>query len=398
MLEARKVIRQILLIYLTTTGVFLGFFFALWYNKLYEELLLSKSLNLRELHRNIIINIANSRFIPLAQSAENIAKDSDLKFAIIDENKTIFDNLDFDFSKAKVEIKGRGIYDNKVFFLAPMSSSDYFLRHGEEEDYEQSEALRILIQGEDVSKDLFIIRAKVWSFALLAFMLLALIAYFLVKIALKPLEDKINTLNHFIKDSTHEINTPLSVILMSIEQLQKQNVEQSDKFIRIKLAAKTLSQIYADLVFYNFPSTLSNDKEKLNLKNLIIERLEYFKLFFEQKKIKVQSELEESSIFANKNQILRLVDNLLSNAIKYNKKGGKIDIQLSSNSFRISDTGCGIAKKNLKLIFEKYARFNTDQGGFGIGLSLVKKVCDENHISLSCESKENEGTSFFLKW
>ncbi|HEG3194329.1 TPA: HAMP domain-containing histidine kinase [Campylobacter upsaliensis] len=395
---AKKVVWQILLIYLTTTGVFLTIFFSIWYEKLYEDLILIKGENLREIRRTIVVNIANNRFVPLEENAENIAKSAKIQFAIFDREKAFFDNLDIDYTKAKVRLKGRGISEGRVFFMAPMSLSEYYLGHSKERT-ESDEGLKILIQGEDVGKDLLLIKFEVLSFALFAFGILGLIAYILVKISLKPMEEKIETLNRFIKDSTHEINTPLSVILMSIEQLEKQNLEQSSKFLRIKLAAKTLHQIYSDLVFYNFSHTLSNEKESFNLSVLIKERVEYFRLFFEQKRLCLRLDLKAYSLFyANKNQISKLIDNLLSNAIKYNKKGGEIAIILKENSLVIKDSGCGISKENLTHIFERYARFNENQGGFGIGLSLVKKICEENGILISCESKEGEGSAFRLEW
>ncbi|EAK1590782.1 HAMP domain-containing histidine kinase [Campylobacter upsaliensis] len=395
---AKKVIWQILLIYLTTTGVFLTIFFSIWYEKLYEDLILIKGENLREIRRTIVVNIANNRFVPLEENAANIAKSARVQFAIFDKEKVFFDNLDLNYTQAKIRLKGRGVSEGRVFFMAPMSLSEYYLGQTKER-VENDEGLKILIQGEDVSRDLLLIKLKVLSFALFAFGILALIAYILVKISLKPMEEKIETLNRFIKDSTHEINTPLSVILMSIEQLERQNLEQSAKFLRIKLAAKTLHQIYSDLVFYNFSHTLSNEKESFDLGVLIKERVEYFRLFFEQKKLCLKLDLNTHSLFfANKNQISKLIDNLLSNTIKYNKKGGEIAIVLKENSLVIKDSGCGISKENLMHIFERYARFNEDQGGFGIGLSLVKKICEENDILISCESKEGEGSAFRLEW
>ncbi|MBK1973137.1 HAMP domain-containing histidine kinase [Campylobacter sp. TTU-622] len=395
--SSKKVIYQILFIYLTTTGIFLAFFFTLWYQKLYEELIILQGNNLKEIHRNIVINIINSKFIPIEQSSKNIADSSKLKFAIFDKNQIFFDNLDFNLSKAKAKFKGRGIENGKVFFEAKMNSNNYYLINKNNEIDNEENALKIIIQGNDINQELLWIRIKVLICAIFAFLLLAIIAYFLVKIALKPLDEKIKFLNRFIKDSTHEINTPLSVILMSIEQLQKQNIENK-KFERIKLAAKTLNQVYSDLVYYNFEHTLSKEKEELDLKKLICERLEYFKPFLEQKKITLISKLEKSFIFANKAQFVKLFDNLLSNAIKYNKKNGNINICLKENFLSINDSGIGIAKENLKNIFDRYARFNQDQGGFGIGLSLVKKICKENNISISCTSDENIGTTFTLKW
>ena len=395
---AKKVIWQILLIYFTTTGVFLTIFFSIWYEKLYEDLILIKGENLREIRRTIVVNIANNRFVPLEENAANIAKSARVQFSIFDKERAFFNNLDLNYTQAKIRLKGRGVSEGRVFFMAPMSLSEYYL--GQTKGHvENDEGLKILIQGEDVSRDLLLIKLKVLSFALFAFGILALIAYILVKISLKPMEEKIETLNRFIKDSTHEINTPLSVILMSIEQLERQNLEQSAKFLRIKLAAKTLHQIYSDLVFYNFSHTLSNEKESFDLGVLIKERVEYFRLFFEQKKLCLKLDLNTHSLFfANKNQISKLIDNLLSNAIKYNKKGGEIAIVLKENSLVIKDSGCGISKENLMHIFERYARFNEDQGGFGIGLSLVKKICEENDILISCESKEGEGSAFRLEW
>ncbi len=157
---AKKVIRQILLIYLTTTGIFLTIFFALWYQKLYEELVVLKGTALRENHRNIVISILNSRFTPIDISAKNIAQSTALKFAIFDAKKIIFSNIDFDLRKAKIELKGRGICDNKVFFLASMSADHYFLRHASVEEANTNDGLQILIQGEDVSKDLFGLERK----------------------------------------------------------------------------------------------------------------------------------------------------------------------------------------------------------------------------------------------
>lgn len=395
---AKKVVWQILLIYLTTTGVFLTIFFSIWFEKLYEDLIVVKGENLREIRHTIITNVVNNRFVPLAENAKNIASSARVKFAIFDKQNVFFNNLDLNYTKAKVRLKGRGVSEGKVFFMAPMSLNDYYLRHGRERE-ENNDGLKILIQGEDISKDLLFIKFKLLSFALFAFGVLGLIAYILVKISLKPMDEKIETLNRFIKDSTHEINTPLSVILMSIEQLERQNLEQGAKFLRIKLAAKTLHQIYSDLVFCNFSHTLSNEKEKFDLTILIKERVEYFKLFFEQKKISVELDLASNSYFyANKSQISKLIDNLLSNAIKYNKKGGEIKIMLRQNSLVIEDSGCGISKEHLTHIFERYTRFNSDQGGFGIGLSLVKRICEENGIIITCESKENEGSAFKLEW
>lgn len=415
MSEAKWVTRSILLIYLITTGIFMAIFFALWYDKLYDALVVDKSKSLRDAHRTIVLSIVNSRYTPLVQSCKSISTTSNLKFAILDENSIICSTLSNPLSENEIKAlnesryKGKfgGIYKGKIFYTNIMRSSGYFLSkdNQDDEDYReesnmQGSYLYTFIEGEEVSKALFFIRLKVLFVALVSFFIITLVSYFLVKIALKPFESKIKTLNAFIKDFTHEINTPLSVILLSIEQLEKQYKSlDSTKFVRMKLAAKTLSQTYSDLIFYTFPDTISSEEENIVMKEAITERLEYFKLFFEQKKLSVSVNLKDgSTLFASKSKINKMLDNLISNAIKYNKKGGSIEISLKERTLSIKDSGCGIDEANLKKIFERYARFNDDQGGFGIGLSLVQSICKEYRINITCHSKLHEGSEFILKW
>lgn len=404
MLEAKWVSRWILLIYLSTMGVFLGVLFTLWYEKLYDELLFDKTAKLKDTHRTIVLSVVNSRYTPINQVCKDISSVSNIKFAIIDaKNSPLCSTLELEPFNMQTSLKNRGVYKGVVFYTRIMRSSAYFLGGEDEQDELEEEQiqeslLRTVIQGDDISEELFLIRSKILLYALSSFLLISLISYLLVKIALKPLESKITTLNSFIKDFTHEINTPLSVILLSIEQLEKQQLDNT-KFGRIKLAAKTLSQTYSDLIFLTFPDTISNEEQKLLIKELVKERLEYFKLFFEQKKLVLSVDLKgEASLMANKSKINKMLDNLISNAIKYNKKGGSITVRLDGQSLSIKDSGYGIDEKNLTKIFERYARFNKDQGGFGIGLSLVKSICKEYNIEISCSSKLGEGSEFVLKW
>ena len=504
MSEAKWVTRSILLIYLTTTGVFLAIFFVLWYDKLYDELVVEKSRALRDTHRTIVLSVLNARYTPLKQSCQDISNASSIKFALIDSESVLCSTLSFELENAEIKAldedryrgKFRGIYKNSVYYTGLMRTSGYFLgragfgdearefvefpsekddkkeqhntqkksekalnlsqnlstdeseKNGFEKEFNEKDILDekhalherrdfyerranlderqvrkerhlatqnkrhlappaafqkgylyTFIEGENVSHDLLLIRLQVLLSALASFALIALVSRFLVKIALKPLESKITMLNSFIKDFTHEINTPLSVILLSIEQLEKQQNIDTTKFARMKLAAKTLSQTYSDLIFLTFPDTISNEEERIVMKEAIRERLEYFRLFFERKQIALSVDLQgDSTILASKSKINKMLDNLISNAIKYNKKGGFVSVNLKGRALSIKDSGYGIDEKNLTKIFERYARFNSDQGGFGIGLSLVKSICKEYHIEISCHSKLGEGSEFVLKW
>ena len=108
--------------------------------------------------------------------------------------------------------------------------------------------------------------------------------------------------------------------------------------------------------------------------------------------------MENVIIHADKQKITRVIDNLISNAIKYNKRGGIISIKLRIGSMEISDTGVGIDEEKIPFIFDRYMRFNQSEGGFGVGLSIVKKILDEYHINIEVYSQLNKGTKMTLTW
>jgi two-component system OmpR family sensor kinase len=100
----------------------------------------------------------------------------------------------------------------------------------------------------------------------------------------------------------------------------------------------------------------------------------------------------------DKNRARLLLSNLLSNAIKYSMPNKTIKIKLRSNLFVIEDEGVGIAEDKLKKIFQLYERSSTLAGGFGVGLSIVKQICDEFGIKVSVTSELDKGSIFKLTW
>lgn len=404
MQEPKKVAWQILSLYLISIGSVLAVLFGIWYAKLKDDLIREYEFKLRQDYRFITIQMEKFRFDPISISAPTIAQLSNIKFAIFDRTKVYFSNLDFPAQTLLFKLDNVNIYDNKLIYIADARLNNALLGNFQKIDtldvLGDVNRLRVLVQGDDVSQELAFIRFKVAFVMIFSLICVGIVGYFILKFALKPLEMKINFLNNFIKDTTHEINTPISAILMSIESLEKkQDFTHLKPLKRIKIAALTLSHIYSDLTFLNFYQAYSSNKEWIFLKPLIIERIEYFKIFLEQKNITLKLDLQdEGKILINKEQFFKMFDNLLGNAIKYNIKNGHIEINLYKEKLMIKDSGCGISETNLSKIFDRYMRFNNDQGGFGIGLSLVKKICDEHRINIEVQSKLKEGTCFALTW
>jgi two-component system OmpR family sensor kinase len=108
--------------------------------------------------------------------------------------------------------------------------------------------------------------------------------------------------------------------------------------------------------------------------------------------------MEEATLTADRRLIERVVDNLLSNAIKYNRRGGTIRVALRPGELVVEDTGVGIDPEVLPVIFERYARFNESEGGFGIGLSIVRRIVDHYGMTVTVQSQQGEGTTMTLCW
>ncbi|MFK5881788.1 MAG: HAMP domain-containing sensor histidine kinase [Sulfurospirillum sp.] len=228
-----------------------------------------------------------------------------------------------------------------------------------------------------------------------------LMGYFLLYLLLKPMREALALLDRFIKDTTHELNTPVSTILSNIELSENAGVNErlQKRLNRIKIGAKTISNLYQDLVFLTLAQTANRKKEMIDLKELIQERAEYFSLFLEAKKITLRLDLKDDvSILVDRNRIIKLIDNLFSNAIKYNKIRGSIEIVLTESYFCIKDSGRGIEKEKLEQVFKRYERADSSVGGFGIGLSIVSKIADEENLKIEIDSIFKKFTSVKVSW
>jgi two-component system OmpR family sensor kinase len=247
-------------------------------------------------------------------------------------------------------------------------------------------------------------RQEIWrniiGYGLVIFIIFLLLGLFLAKLFLKPMRDSIVLLDRFIKDTTHELNTPLSTILANIEMMDKNVMVDKNikKLNRINIAAKTVSILYKDLTYLTLEQEQKNQDETIALKALIQDRAEYFSTLAQSKQLECILELEESTLYADKRKITRVIDNLISNAVKYNRRNGTVGIRLRQGELTIWDTGIGIKDKNLPFMFDRYLRFNESEGGFGIGLSIVKSILDEYNIEIEVNSEEDKGTKVVLKW
>ena len=245
------------------------------------------------------------------------------------------------------------------------------------------------------------IKYKMIIYFSLAFSFMIIIGYFMLKLFLKPMRDALHLLDRFIKDTTHELNTPVTAIITNIEMINKDLLDEklAKKINRIEIGAKTISNIYEDLTFVTLKNQILSNNEELNLSNILKQRVDFFKSIADMKKVEFKLYIKDNiTIVCDVKKISKLIDNLLSNAIKYNKISGQIKVILTKNSLMIEDTGKGISKENLNRLFERYSRFDKSVGGFGIGLNIVSLIAKEYNFKIEVESEVDIGTKVKIKW
>ena len=241
---------------------------------------------------------------------------------------------------------------------------------------------------------------KILLYALLTLSGLMLLGVYLSKLFVRPMQRSIVLLDRFIKDTTHELNTPLSAMLTNIEMIEREELSHANikKLTRIEIGARTVSTLYEDLKFMVLEQGRVTQSQEMDLLPILQSRLEYFSLAMEAKKITLHKEMVPALITIDKGLIVRVVDNLLSNAIKYNKRNGEITVTLEEGRLAIEDSGIGMSQEQVAGVFERYSRFNEAEGGFGIGLNIVKKIVEHYDMRITVESMEGIGTTMILQW
>ena len=254
----------------------------------------------------------------------------------------------------------------------------------------------IVIEKVGVAKYLKSLQYEIILYLLLTYIFLAIVGYFLAKLFIKPIQQKRIQLDNFIKDSTHELNTPITALMLSVNSPKLQSPKNLE---RIKLSATRVSEIHKDLTYLMLDSSKPKVVETLYLNEIVKKELTYLTLLAEKKKITLKLDEKDNIYFKiDKESFVRLIHNLVSNAIKFNTINGAIKISIIENSITIKDTGIGIPKKDQAAIYERFYRASNQVGGFGLGLNIVHKVCEAYDIGIEFESKVEVGTTFVLSF
>ena len=207
------------------------------------------------------------------------------------------------------------------------------------------------------------------------------------------LTDKLQTdfrsLKEFTENASHEIQTPISVVLLNLEEVLQQNLNEETftKVVSSINAVKRLSNLNKSLILL---TKIENDQFKadklISFQNLFKQKIEEFSVLFESKNLCAKITVEHDFGVKMNDQLAEvLINNLLSNAVNHNISGGIIEIFMNEKELRISNTGEGHFL-NDENIFNRFVKGNPKS--YGLGLSIVKKICESNHMDIRYEKNE----------
>ncbi len=232
------------------------------------------------------------------------------------------------------------------------------------------------------------IRQESFSGWILYLIVIASVSFLLAIYTLYPFKKALQLNEEFVRDILHDLNTPLSSLRINLNILKKRHGEE--RCIRRMFSALgTIHSFQSNL--RAFLSRQEGQKEPFSLRELLEERLEYFRELYPRVDF-ILDFPRDLMLECNREAFLRIIENLLSNAGKYNVPGGEVRISLEGTQLKIADSGVGM--RHPERAFDRY--YKEGERGLGLGLHIVKKLAKELGIGVTLSSRVNEGTTVVL--
>ncbi len=230
---------------------------------------------------------------------------------------------------------------------------------------------------------------------------------FLSKKAIRPIAESLEKQKTFITNAGHEIKTPLAIIQTNVEAMELYQGESKwsnhirQQTIRLGDLMKNMLQLSK-----MDESNLVIDKEEIHVAKLITDELSSFEELFVRNGLFIikNMQCEGDTVYGNKEQTVQLLNALLDNSVKYAREGSFVKISLNRQGrhvrFSIQNEIDEIPAKNPEQLFERFYRADKARtqkmGGYGIGLSLAKAICEANKYSLECTYPEKNVIDFTI--
>ncbi|MEI7791871.1 MAG: HAMP domain-containing sensor histidine kinase [Candidatus Berkelbacteria bacterium] len=256
------------------------------------------------------------------------------------------------------------------------------------------------------------IKSYLFYLNLIVLLLAAFASYFLAKKTLQPIEEMAEVQSRFTGDASHELRTPLTAMETEIEVAlrdKKMTLAEAKELLRSNLEEieklKSLSNSLLRLAQYQ-----NNEKQSVSgvcdLREIIEESKIKLDKIAEQRNIKIISDIDKAAVTGDCQSLTELFTILLDNAIKYSHDKSKIEItseiQNKSVTISVKDHGLGIKASDVPYIFNRFyradlSRSKHDIPGYGLGLSIAKKIIDAHNGKIDVISQPGKGSEFRVK-
>jgi signal transduction histidine kinase len=188
----------------------------------------------------------------------------------------------------------------------------------------------------------------------------------------------------FTENASHEIQTPLSIALLNLEEILQQDLKEEtfQKTATVISALKRLSALNQSLILLSKIENKQFEADRsVSLKEIVTRKLDEFSVLLETKALEVKVQIEQDfQIRLNEQLAELLINNLLSNAVNHNIRGGKIIILMYNGSLRICNTGEDNSLTN-ESIFNRFVSGNPKS--YGLGLAIVRKICETHDLEIN---------------
>jgi signal transduction histidine kinase len=309
--------------------------------------------------------------------------------------------------------EGKEVYVGGSFksLDVPFSASKYVNVNFEEETY-RIITVPITAGGQDIGFLQLSEREKIRPQDLMGklglFLLVALaissITYlmglYFARRSLIPVRETTERLEQFTQDASHELRTPLATIGSSLDLAIKTG-KYKEGILSAKEHLTRASLLVERLLNIARMERFAIDLTPVTLSNVISQTISRYEDAAREKGIALESDIATGiTVRGDEFLLSQLFGNLFDNALKFNVPNGRVDVMLNGDHFRICNSGPAIDTKDLSQIFDPFFQSDSSRSkeGFGLGLTIVKKIVDLHGWRISVDSSEDTGTQFTISF
>ena len=236
--------------------------------------------------------------------------------------------------------------------------------------------------------------------------------YFLAGRTLEPIQEMVDEQNRFITDASHELRTPITALKSEIEvylRSDKYTEKETKELLNSNLEEVNNLQILSENLLQLAQIEKPNENitlDDVSLSDILNEAVRKVQPLAKEKHIEIHKQLTDVIVKGDRQSLTEVFVILLDNAIKYSSEKKKVTIKSESMDHTIVvnviDNGPGIEKNDLPHIFDRFYRADTSRtkqtiNGYGLGLSIAKKVIEMHKGSIAVKSEKNKGTTFTVQ-